>query len=60
MAFVTKTLLPKLCRREGISEGFYYRGDGSPSRMGYTSSEKLEIIRLVEQSKISARRTLVK
>ena len=35
-------------------------GDGERRRMRYPASEKLEIIRMVEQSHLSARRTLEK
>jgi transposase len=57
--------IAELCRREGIAESMYYSwskefleaGWGKPN-MRLSASEKLEIIRLVEQSHLPARWTL--
>ena len=49
-----KSSIAELCRREGIAEGLYWGRRG----MRYPASEKLEIIRLVEQSHLPVRRTL--
>src|SRR3954462_10224439 len=63
--------IAELCRREGIAQNLYYRwSKGEPSaqkkrdggwggrRMRYPAAEKLEIIRLVEQSHLPVRRVL--